>query len=400
MKTNKYLSSILRESTPFAILPESLEKFLSLVDKETAFDSLTAMRSVFADSGNDYPDHYETENGVAIIKIRGAIFGEENCATALGMGTANSDIQSAINEALNDPQISGIILDINSPGGEVAGTSDTANLVRQANQTKPVVAYVGDLAASAAYWIASAAGKIILSETASVGSIGVRAVIEDDSEALKMEGLKRYTYLSSQSPKKDFDPKNAEIVADLQLELDYLANIFIESVAKGRNVTPQTVEQTFGQGGIIYGREAVSRRMADQIGTLADALKTLRPNNQTGGKMEIRNTPDLTALRQEAIQAERDRVIAINSLFAQSDEDKAIVQAGIQNGESVGDVALKLLNSQRNKSAALLQKRNADAAEIPAVVSAEAPKAENEDEKRISRIGALVNEFNKKQGVR
>lgn len=398
MKNNKYLSSILRDSTPFAILPESLEKFVSMVNSKN-FESFDYLNSISQSEKSDL----NIIDGVAYIPIKGVIFGEENCATSLGMGVSNQQLQNLISEAIDNPDVKSILLDINTPGGEVAGTNDTANIISYANSIKPVTAYVGDLAASAGYWMASQAGKIIISETAAVGSIGVRAIIQDDSQALESKGIRQYTYLSSQSPNKDFDPQNKEHVGNLQAQLDYLAEIFINTVAKGRNVSYQTVLDQFGKGGIIYGREAVSRGMADAIGTFSDALNTLRSNdNFSKGKTmstikteNSENKIDTQAIQEQAIKAERERVVAIQNLFAPGEDDKKIISEAIATGASVADTAIKLLESQKSKSAKILQEREGDAKQIPVIKSEDTQEQLQSDEKVVSDLASKINHLNK-----
>ena len=397
MQINQLINAILRKSSPWAIMPESIESFLNLMRDK---DYLSAVMNPVNQS-IDQGDIYEVVDDSAIIRIRGVIFAEENCNTIVGMGTSNDYLQSALELAAEDPSINRIILDVNSPGGEVAKTDATASLIREIRKTKEVIAVVEDMAASAAYWIASAASRIVIAETASVGSIGVRAIIEDDSQAMESAGIKKYSYISNQSPLKDFNPNSQESVNDLQSQLDYLASIFINAVAIGRSTDPVNVVNYYGRGGIIYGREAVRLGMADEIGTMNDILKSFRPNNinTTGGSvMQTQaETIDLESLRLDAIKAERERVQKLVALPATSEEEKSIVQAAIESGETAESIAIKLLQVKDAQTRKLLDARQSDAKQIP-VIDDHSPEAKKED--NISKIADVINALNSRGGVK
>lgn len=388
-RRNNVLFNILRGSAPWAILPQVIDRFLE-VYRAGNIESFLSNDRGEGFHGNEDP--FQKIGSVALIRVRGAIFGEENCETELGAGTSNEYLQIALELAASDPTIKSIVLDINSPGGEVAGTADTANLIRRIRSEMPVYAYVGDLAASAAYWIASQATRIVISETAAVGSIGVRAVVEDHSEALKMEGIKQYTYLSSQSPNKDFDPKSAADVAEMQRQLDYLASLFIESVAIGRGKSAEFVAENFGRGGIIYGQMALDVGMADQIGTLSDVL-TIAKNRTDGASIAakantgiIKPEGKMDAEIKQAVESERGRVAAILAIPTDSAEEKQILEAAIASGENPGDTALKILEIRKNTRSAKLEALKADAAQVP-VVSAVSEEL-NSDEQWIAKMAS------------
>ncbi len=150
----------------------------------------------------------ERRGDVAVLHIRGPI------VRYAGMMELSADVRSLETYAKefralqNDPGVRTIVLNIDSPGGEAAGIAEFAEYVRQSN--KKVVAYVDDLCASAAYWIAAATDEIYASQTAFVGSIGVVFTVVDDTEKLKKQGLERIEIVSSASPKKRPDIKSAE----------------------------------------------------------------------------------------------------------------------------------------------------------------------------------------------
>ena len=128
------------------------------------------------------------------------------------------------------------------------------------------------LAASGAYWLASAAGKIVADETAQLGSIGVLATVIDDRAAEEKHGVKRYEIVSSQSPLKRTDPGTDEGRAQLQQMVDAMASVFIAKVAKFRGTSEAKVASDFGRGAVLPAHDAVSVGMADALGSLESLL--------------------------------------------------------------------------------------------------------------------------------
>ena len=276
----------------------------------------------------------DVREGIAHIDVSGALVFEQNLLTrfiaAILGGTLYADLQQSIKRAAEDPRVQGILLRVNSPGGSVSGTETTAQLLREAAKTKPVVAYVESQAASAAYWLSSAATKIVAAgQTVTVGSIGVVAVMKDGTERDAKSGVKTYQFVSSQSPKKRPDLATDEGKMQLQDFVDSLAQVFIEAVAQNRGVDAKRVQTEFGQGDILPANRALPLGMIDQIGTEAEALALLgqmarshgpqsaAKSKHAGGSMHQPNaegaqpTVNEAAIRSQAHQSERARIAAI-----------------------------------------------------------------------------------------
>lgn len=204
---------------------------------------------------------------VAIIPVMGAM-------TRYGdlCSYGSEDMASWILEANSLDEISAIVLQIDSPGGEVNGTELLGEVIRTSQ--KPVVAYVQGMAASAAYWIASQAREIIMeSETSSeVGSIGVLAVHVDASEYYAKEGLKVTIIRSEGSDDKalfnDVEPLSEQLIAQVKADLAPIKNQFIKTVKAGR----PNIGEVF-TGKMYNGKEALKLGMADRIGYLGDAIQ-------------------------------------------------------------------------------------------------------------------------------
>ncbi|GHB63996.1 S49 family peptidase [Persicitalea jodogahamensis] len=184
------------------------------------------------------------------------------------------DIADWILEAESRDDVAGMVLEIDSGGGEVNGTELLAEVVRQC--TKPVVAYVTGMAASAAYWVAAATDWIVMeSATASeVGSIGVLAMHVDMSKALEKQGMKVTIIRAEGSENKalfnSVEPLDAKLIKAVQSEMNPMRDAFEASVRADRPGISDAVFET--KGGMFNARAAVENGMADEIGYLGNAV--------------------------------------------------------------------------------------------------------------------------------
>ncbi|MBI9092191.1 MAG: S49 family peptidase [Desulfobacterium sp.] len=229
----------------------------------------------------------QKRDNVAIMAVHGAISRYDSFLNWIRGGTALEDLALDFKTALDNPEVKAIVLDVDSPGGEAAGINEFAEMVQAAK--KPVVAYVGNCAASAALWIASAADEVVVNETAELGSLGVVFGYRP-SESKIVE------IVSTASPKKRLDLGSKEGRAEIQGRADDLAGIFISQVAKYRGVTEEKVKSDFGQGGIMIAQKAIKAGMADRYGSLEGVITELQAKNTTYGGTQMGLTTDLRAL--------------------------------------------------------------------------------------------------------
>lgn len=210
-------------------------------------------------------------DGVAIVPIIGPVFRYANLFTMISGGTSTDMLGLDIATAIRNPDVKAIVLEIDSPGGQAAGIHELAELIRAGSAQKPVVAYVGNMAASAGYWLAAAAGEIVMDDMAMVGSIGVVRAVLDPKKAEE----DTIEFVSSQSPMKRPDPHDDAGRASIQAEVDDMAAVFIASVARLRDTTEETVLSDFGQGAVLVGQKAVDAGMADRLGSLEEVIRDL-----------------------------------------------------------------------------------------------------------------------------
>jgi signal peptide peptidase SppA len=179
---------------------------------------------------------YQLEGSTAIIGVHESLVNRGAWVGASSGLTSYEGITARLREAASDKEVERIILDLDSPGGEAAGMLALADQVRTIRERKPVVAVVNDMAASGAYGIASQASRIVVSDTALTGSIGVALIHVDYSEELKQRGL-AVTLIYAGEHKVDghpFGPLPDSVKDDLKREVAALYEQFVAKVAQGR----------------------------------------------------------------------------------------------------------------------------------------------------------------------
>ncbi len=220
--------------------------------------------------------HYVKNNieKTAIIPIHGILTKKtEAFDDFLGM-TSYEKIQEEIEEALEDEKVEIILLDIDSPGGEVNGVFDLADFIYESRAKKRIVALANDDAYSAAYAIASSAEKVFVSRTSGVGSIGVIASHIDQSGFNEKCGIK-YTTVFAGSRKNDLnphEPMTSESLESLQEEVDRLYEVFVQLIARNRNLSTEKIKST--EAGLYFGEKAVEIGLADGMTILSSINKT------------------------------------------------------------------------------------------------------------------------------
>lgn len=260
---------------PWAITETALNNILTIASRQNE-----SIEAVSAKLGRDLDNTYVTEvrDGVAVIPVVGPLFRYANLFTAISGASSYEVLAKDFNSALENADVHCIVLDIDSPGGEVNGCAEFANMIYESRGTKPIIAYASGDAASGAYWIASACDQIIASETSLLGSIGVVAVYRDSNDQSVLE------IVSSQSPYKRLDPNSDDGKSRLQSRIDDLASVFIDSIAKHRGVDPPTVLKEFGGGDVFVGKNAIRSGLADDVGSLENIIQQ-QINNQNPAKL-------------------------------------------------------------------------------------------------------------------
>ncbi len=260
-------------SQPWAISEFGLEMV------RDATSEIGTIQAILARQGDRPRDSALTQirDGVAVIEVIGPIFHYENILTWITGFPSAEGLMQEIQSAADNPQVKSIVLQVDSPGGQVGGVSELSDFIKSVE--KPVIAYVGDMAASAAYWIASAANEIVAANTAEIGSIGVVF-------SLRRRQDNSLEIVSAISPRKRPDPETDEGRRVLQERADAIAEVFVQAVMGNRNLTrEQTLEL---QGNMTIAATAVEFGLADRIGSLEGLIAELQGNLQKGdGNMKL-----------------------------------------------------------------------------------------------------------------
>jgi signal peptide peptidase SppA len=258
---------------PLAIAPARLDGLLASLPALADMGGRVAMPAPNASP----PSPSVTEAGIAVIPIMGPLVARGDWLAALFGAQAYGEIAAAIEDAARDPSVRGIVLEVDSPGGEVGGLFDLVERIREirAISDKPLWAVASEAALSAAYAIASAADRLYVTRTGEVGSIGVVAVHIDESGADAIAGLK-WTLIRAGERKTDgnpHEPLTPRATADIQADVDRLYGELVGLVAEGRGITPEAVRAT--EAAIYRGTLAIDAGLADGIGTMSRALADL-----------------------------------------------------------------------------------------------------------------------------
>jgi signal peptide peptidase SppA len=213
----------------------------------------------------EVPKAYIAEDGTGVIPIAGVIGKSLSPLEKMTGAVDVSDIGDTIDEYCMNPQVTRIAFQVSSPGGTVTGVEELANKVR--NIAKPTMSYTDTEMASAAYWVAAAADKVVASPSSTVGSVGVYMVVADYSEAAKAEGIKMIVIKAGQH--KAIGVPGTEVTdahqAHLQEGVDEIHADFKAAVLKTRKM----VKAEDMEGQVFSGKQAAQRGL---VTGLADSF--------------------------------------------------------------------------------------------------------------------------------
>ena len=252
---------------------------------------------------------------IAVISVSGCLVHGDGYGFSGMAETPYAVIRSAFAAALDADDVDAIALHIDSPGGEVSGCADLADAIYAARGIKPVHAIVDDLAASAAYWIASAADRIVLSRTGMVGSVGVIAFHTDITRALDAAGVKVTTlqYGARKSDGAPTTPLTSAAQKRMQADIDSLGDLFTQTVARNRGMRARDIRAF--EAGTFLGRDAVRAGLADAVMSPDEAFLELmdaateRPAARSSARAaQRRDTPKATKKKAS--------IMAVTSDFA------------------------------------------------------------------------------------
>lgn len=377
-------------STPWLITAEALETIISIAERTNEKPEAVAARL-----GRELDNSYAAEQrgSTAIIPVNGPLLRHANLFTMISGATSYDLLARDFQAALDNPAIESIILNIDSPGGDVNGLSELANMVYAARDKKKVVAYVGGTSASAAYWLASSASEIVISDTSMLGSIGTVFTLEKRDTP---QGVQRFEIVSSQSPKKRPDITTDAGRSQIQQWADDLSAVFVETVARNRGVAVEKVLSDFGQGDMLVGAKAIAAGLADRVGSFEGVIAELNSQQSPSPMLpfaagEVITTMETvtmtTGAENPAAQNQQPAVITLEMLQQQNPTLLAEIQSTAATAER--DRVMAILNCDAAATRPALAKKLAGKAGMSAEDAADLLSASAEEAKSKDGFAAL-----------
>jgi ClpP class serine protease len=301
----------------------------------------------------------------AIINVNGILTHKPDFFAMLfgGGNTTYTEITQALAVAERDKNIKSAEMRVDSPGGTVAGLFDAMEDI--SNFSKPINSVITNQAQSAAFGLISQTDSITATnKSISVGSIGVAVDIPVSDRFVSIT--------STKAPKKRPDVKTEEGREVVREELDAIHNLFVESIAQGRNTDSKTVNKEFGQGASFIASDALERGMIDAIET---PLRVVNSETKTanGGVNPKVKTMDLETLKsqhpalyaavfeagfEEGIEEERDRVVSHLNMGESSGDMRIAIKAINEGSKMTSTLQSEYMSAGMKRSD--MQARQAD----------------------------------------
>ncbi len=344
MKFEHILSAFVAE--PWAIQREKLGLLADLLVARAEGEKLVSSEMAAAISDARAAEIADVDGKVAVIPVYGVLAQKMDFMSAMSGGTSYAGIKKSLHSALSNEDVKAVVLDIDSPGGTVPGTDELATEIRAIRGgEKPIIAQVNSLAASAAYWIASAADEIVVTPSGRAGSIGVYTAHDDVSAALEKRGIKR-TYISAGKHKvegNETEPLSKDTLAHIQDGVDRSYKRFVAAVAEGRGTTAGKVEDGYGQGRVYYAESLMDRGMVDRIATLEQTLERFGAETQPA---YVRRVKAANQAREAAAQSLCAKIRAGEKISVREWENGLKGLAGLSNSEAERAARLYLKDGQ------------------------------------------------------
>ena len=294
--------------TSWAIMPSKLQAIVEFIQlkveglslspddiKSLTKQPVSFKAEIFETHKSSDGSNEPTGNKIAVLPIHGTISHRMNMMNAVSGGVSTESLGKEFASLVNNPEIGTVVLDIDSPGGAVSGIEELGNQIFQARDKVHIVASANSLAASAAYWLGSQAHKFTGTAIGEVGSIGVIAVHESVFKTNEKEGkditiIKAGKFKADSSP---LEPLTEEAHAAIQERVDERYDTFISAVARGRNISFESVKDHYGEGRVVGAKSALQKGMVDAVETLDETVARLK------GKPEASENEIGPAINQE-----------------------------------------------------------------------------------------------------
>jgi signal peptide peptidase SppA len=402
-------------TSPWAIVPEKLLEIRAIYETHLRGEKID-IKAVEAQLGRplaNEPKPYQVlDGGIAVVPLVGVMAKRANMFMQISGGVSTRKVANDLAQAINDPQVRAIVMEVDSPGGHVDGVMELAEMVAGARASgKPVVSWISGAGCSAAYWVASAADRVVISEdTTLVGSIGVVATHVDVSRREEVLGIKT-TEITAGKYKRiasAHQPLSEEGRQSIQEQVDAIYSVFVDQVAANRGTSAEDVLERMADGRVFIGQAAIAAGLVDGVSTFQALVDELRSRPGVGRRSSTLHGATMNrdllkadhpevfeAVRKEGFdagceqglaqgaQAERERIAAIDAHAVVGHE--AITAKAKAEGWDAGRYAMEVLAAEKADRAAAAARHAADA---PAPVT-DAPPADGGNTIKRDQFNAL-----------
>lgn len=258
--------------------------------------------SLFMDWDSRQNRPYELlDGGIAVIPVQGALSKADRWWS---LGGSYQAIGNQVRQALDDAGVRSILLDIDSPGGDVAGVQELATILAAAGLVKPLYAWADGQCCSAAFWLASTARRLVATPTSEVGSIGVVGVHCEVSQAAERTG---YTFTVIRAGKEkafgnQYEQLSPEALASIQGRLDQLYALFVQGVAANRGLDAAQAGQ-WAEGKVFLAQEGLTAGLIDRVQNRDDFLASIREDTMDKHTLQAQHPELYQAVLAEGRQA-------------------------------------------------------------------------------------------------
>ncbi|WP_230781560.1 S49 family peptidase [Sphingomonas sp. Leaf37] len=241
------------------------------------------------------------EGAVAIVPLRGVISPRASIVpnSSTSGGTTAETFAAQIDQMADDASVKAIIVDADTPGGNVLGVDEASAAIAAVKGKKPIIVQVNGNLASAGYWVGCSADEIVMTPSSQAGAIGVRTAYDDLTAAMAKEGIAREIIAAGKFKGEGLlGPLSDDTRAYMQSRIDDYYGMFVDRVAAGRGVAASKVRDGFGQGRMLGAAAAVREGMADRIATMRETLARFGagPDAPRGGAPERNRRAQALAL--------------------------------------------------------------------------------------------------------
>ncbi len=357
---------------PWAMKQETLLAMSQIIERHLRGEKLSESE-IAARIGKDKrePTEYDVVGNVAVIPVYGIIAKRANLVGGISQpqGTSVEQIQKDFLAAVDDPAVSTVLLDIDSPGGSVGGVSELADLIYASRGKKRIIAFANGQMDSAAYWIGSSADEIFASNSAEIGSIGVYTILSDYSvwyhnEGIKKQIIKAGKFKAAGDPSK---PLTDDEKAIIQEEIDSYYELFVDAVARNRSINRGDV-LALADGRVYIGKKALDAGLIDDVRTFESFFSVVNVGkNKSTLKTTVPQRDDDINLSQTKT-SEEDKSMGELTVEKLKAENKPLADALMSEGKAAG--------LEEGKSQGRQEALNEEKARVAGIIGATASGAE------------------------